>query len=389
MLLTGLLLLAALPVQGNLDLTLDQAVYATQESGRQLDVSYDIPHTSLAFLRTDSGYTAGFRVSIDVLDRRGDPVGGDFQERRVSVTDYDLTVSRTNSVIGAVTVAVPEGAGRARVQVVDLGSERRATAGFRLAEGGTGLRLVFLKAGEVTPVRVYELGETLDVRVELLERGRPDSVRFAARDGRRVAFGRTVAVEESAGRARARLSEPLADSLGAARFAGGEYLLEATGVGGPAGLRAQAGFRFRVPFFFDESAWRDRVDRLLWVATVEQMRELRGLAPAERERAWREFWKELDPSPTTGQNEREEQYFERIGYAEEKFGRGDRGYRSDRARVYVTLGPPDQLDNRPFELDSYAYEVWNYYSLSLEFVFVDRFGFGEYVMESPRSWRER
>ncbi|MFO7676011.1 MAG: GWxTD domain-containing protein [bacterium] len=389
MLMAGVLLLAALPVQGSLELTLDQAVYAAEGATRQLDVSYEIPHASLAFLRVDSGFAARFRVGIDLLDGRGNPVAGDFADRRVEVADYDETVSRTASIVGTLSVAVPAGAGEALVQVSDLGSERRARARFRLGDGGSGLRLVFLKSGEPNPARAYAPEDTLEVRAEVLDQARPDSVRFAVRDGRRPILGRAVAVEDSGGRFRARLVEPLADSSGAPAFPGGEYRLEAAGVGGTAELRAQAGFRFMVPFFLDETAWRNRVDRLVWVATVEQMRELRGLAAEEREPAWREFWQKLDPSPTTGHNEREVQYFERIEYAEEHFGRGDRGYRSDRARVYVTLGAPDQVDARPFELDSYAYEVWNYYSLGLEFVFADRYGFGEYVMESPRSWRER
>ncbi|MFO7639251.1 MAG: GWxTD domain-containing protein [bacterium] len=382
----GLLLLAVLPVQGNLPMTLDQAAFATPGAGMELELSYDIPHTSLAFRRTDTGYTAGFRLGLDLLDGRGNPVGSEFRERRLTVEEYDLTVDRQASLVGVVTVGIPENARRVRLQVADLGSQRRATAGFALVEGGTGLRLQFLKRGAASPARVYELGESLEVRARVLEPGRPDSIRFVVRDGRRVVLSRAVATTDSGGRASARLAEPLADSLGVARFPGGEYLLEATGVGGPARLQAQAGFRFRVPFYYDEQAWRDKVDRLLWVASAEQLRGLRGLPPGERESAWRGFWREVDPTVSPGRTDPEDQYFERIAYAEQHFGRGDRGYRSDRARVYVKLGAPDQREVRPFELDSHALEVWNYYSLNLRFVFVDRYGFGEYVLDSPRSY---
>jgi len=386
MLLTGLLLLAALPVQGNLQLTLDQAVYALHDAERQIEISYDIPHTSLAFLRTDSGFAAGFRVGVDLLDGRGNPVSGDFQERRLSVTDYDETIDRRARVAGTLTLAIPDRAHQVRLEVRDLGSQRRATSSFKLAEGSIGLRLLFVRSGEVSPARALGLEDTLEVLAEVLERPGPDSIRFTVAMGRRTVLALTVAVAESAGRRYARLAEPLVDSAGGARFPAGEYLLEATGTGGPGRLRAQARFRFEVPFFQDDAGWRDRVDRLLWVATPEQMRELRATAREDRERAWRDFWDSVDPVSTPGNIEREEQYFERIEYAEEHFSRGDRGYRSDRAQVYVKLGPPDQREVRPFELDAYAYQIWNYYSLGLRFVFVDRYGFGEFVFEAPRSF---
>jgi GWxTD domain-containing protein len=86
--------------------------------------------------------------------------------------------------------------------------------------------------------------------------------------------------------------------------------------------------------------------------------------------------------PATDRNEREEEYFARISYAEEKFRHGDRGYRSDRGRVYVVYGPPDQVESRPFELDTPAYEVWSYYGSGRSFTFVDRYGTGQFVLVS-------
>ena len=67
-----------------------------------------------------------------------------------------------------------------------------------------------------------------------------------------------------------------------------------------------------VPFFLDDSAYLRRVGQLVYVATAEESKHLRSVPRSEREQAWREFWKKKDQSPTTDQNEREEQYFERI-----------------------------------------------------------------------------
>ena len=87
-------------------------------------------------------------------------------------------------------------------------------------------------------------------------------------------------------------------------------------------------------------------------------------------------------TPVKGRYATEEEYFGRIDYAEEHFRHGDRGYLSDRGHVYALYGPPDQIESRPFEIDSPAVEVWYYYQLNKEFDFVDRFGAGEYMLQN-------
>jgi len=112
------------------------------------------------------------------------------------------------------------------------------------------------------------------------------------------------------------------------------------------------------------------------------MRHLRSVPRGERQQAWREFWKKREKSPIRGRYVTEVEYFERIDYAQEHFGHGDRGYSSDRGHVYVVYGAPDQIDSRPFDIDTPAYETWFYYQINKEFDFVDKFGAGEFVLQN-------
>ena len=87
-----------------------------------------------------------------------------------------------------------------------------------------------------------------------------------------------------------------------------------------------------------------------------------------------DFWKTRDPNPLTPANEFKAVYFERIKYANSNFKFDfTPGWKTDRGRVYVTYGKPDDVDRFPFEADKRAYEIWRYYSLEggVEFVFVD------------------
>ncbi|MCX7995104.1 MAG: GWxTD domain-containing protein [candidate division WOR-3 bacterium] len=69
----------------------------------------------------------------------------------------------------------------------------------------------------------------------------------------------------------------------------------------------------------------------------------------------------------------------RYEYADAHFQEGYlAGSKTDRGRIYIKYGPPDEIENKQFE-ESKPYEYWQYYN-GLEFVFVDIRGTQEYVL---------
>jgi len=61
------------------------------------------------------------------------------------------------------------------------------------------------------------------------------------------------------------------------------------------------------------------------------------------------------------------------------------GWRTDRGMVYIRFGAPENVERHPFETNSRPYEVWRYYNLNYEFVFVDDTGFGDYRLRYPST----
>ena len=386
--LVSLLLVSSLSVQGDLKVTLEPAVYAESSGGAVIELSYEIPYTSLTFVRDSGRFLARYRIGIQVTDARGNVVAGDIWQPTLSQADYASTVGRDSMATGVVRLAVPANATDARVSVSDLASDRRASSTFKVSVPTGGMIIRLLKGGLIYPARKYGAGDTLAALAEVLPlrtgpRAATDSCRFTVKQGNRVLTGATAPTFDSLGRRVARFSYPVADSSQVTTLGGGEYVLEVVGLGSESGLRASVPFRVDVPFYLDDAAWQGRVDKLIWIAKHDETRRLRSLPRPEREKAWREFWASKDRTPTTGRNEREEEYFERIDYAEEHFGHADRGYKSDRGHVYVVYGPPDEIDSRPFEIDSPAYETWHYYEIGRKFIFVDRYGSGAFRLESP------
>lgn len=378
MLYLALALVGALPVQGDLKMVVEPVVYPSGESAAVLELAYEIPRTSLAFTREGESFVARYRVVAQVSDRRGNIAAGDVWEREVRAESYDGTIARDSVVEGAVRLTFGRGGVNGRAVFQDRMSERRGWASFRVEVPSGRLILRLLKSGKEFSARKYGAGDTLEAEASSVV---PlESCRFAVMADGRVVTGATAGFNEQRV---ARFAYPIADSAGVARLGGGSYELGVWAQKGRERLTARAGFRVDVPFYLTDDAWREKVERLVHIASPSEMARLRAVPRAEREQAWQDFWKPKDQTPTTERNEREEEYFERIAYAEEHFGRGDRGYRSDRARVYVRYGQPDQVESRPFELDSPAYETWHYFRLNRRFVFVDRFGAGEMRLQNP------
>ena len=63
----------------------------------------------------------------------------------------------------------------------------------------------------------------------------------------------------------------------------------------------------------------------------------------ERENFIENFWRRRDPNPDTEENEFREQYYERIAYANEHYTSGIPGWKTDRGRIYITWGKPDEI----------------------------------------------
>ena len=66
----------------------------------------------------------------------------------------------------------------------------------------------------------------------------------------------------------------------------------------------------------------------------------------EREQFIEQFWLRRDPTPDTVENEYKEEHYRRIAYSNEHFASGIPGWRSDRGRIYITFGPPDEIDDQ-------------------------------------------
>ncbi len=104
--------------------------------------------------------------------------------------------------------------------------------------------------------------------------------------------------------------------------------------------------------------------------------------PYEEKLAYfKRFWKRMDPNPETEKNELLDEYYNRVNTANQNFSTLSLdGWETDRGRIFIKFGEPDDIERHPFEIDSQPYEIWRYYDLRKVFLFIDRTGFGDYYL---------
>jgi len=128
------------------------------------------------------------------------------------------------------------------------------------------------------------------------------------------------------------------------------------------------------------------IDELQYIAKDNELDEMRSAKTLEeKQRKFLEFWRRRSTNPNASRNLRMEQYYARVDYANKHFSHYREGWRSDMGLVYIVLGPPSSVDRHPFEIDSKPYEIWAYYDLNYQYVFVDENGFGDYRLITPLS----
>jgi GWxTD domain-containing protein len=144
-----------------------------------------------------------------------------------------------------------------------------------------------------------------------------------------------------------------------------------------------------------------------WIITDEERQAFKQLSnDEERDQFIEAFWQRRDPTPDTEENEYKEDHYARIAYANEHFAAGIPGWKSDRGRIYIMYGKPDEIEShpsggtyeRPMEegggsTSTFPFEDWRYRYLDnigqeVIIEFVDTCMCGDYHMTMDRSEKD-
>ncbi|MDH3214912.1 MAG: GWxTD domain-containing protein [Candidatus Krumholzibacteria bacterium] len=380
-------------------------------------VSTHLPHSNLVFLRKGDHFEAKYRVYVRVFDGSGKRmVDSAVLRKTVVVSGYEETRSHKNSSTLSRQFALSPGdyvvRSTARVANTHLVFSRETAVTVPdIMRSGIGVSKPRFFAAAVDTSRagrvLRRIGQEERIYVEQKDHatfaaldGQPglefdlyledvlqDSIRcvltyeVVGRDNSQVLYGRrTVRLmgaedqfvvsfnvdEWSPGRyvfnIKASLAEPLRESVATLPFD-----VEFT--------RAMLSRHFDVT-----------ISILSLIASEDEIKRFEEASEADRAALWLLFWKGRDPTPRTEENETLEEHWRRVRYANENFATSEPGWRSDRGKIYIRYGEPDEIDVRSDPYVQGQYLIWRYYEDNLTFVFYDRFGLGEYILSNSSTF---
>jgi GWxTD domain-containing protein len=151
--------------------------------------------------------------------------------------------------------------------------------------------------------------------------------------------------------------------------------------------------------------WLDEDVR--WIISDDERKAFMQLSnDEERDKFIEAFWDRRNPNPDSEDNEFKDEHYRRIEYANEHYPAGVPGWKTDRGRIYIMYGAPDEVESHPSggsyerpieegggETSTYPFEDWRYRYLEgigqeVIIEFVDTCMCGEYHMTMDRSEKD-
>ncbi|MFZ0391310.1 MAG: GWxTD domain-containing protein, partial [Calditrichia bacterium] len=128
----------------------------------------------------------------------------------------------------------------------------------------------------------------------------------------------------------------------------------------------------------------DEIDREFnyarYIASPEEIKIYEQLGLQGKRQFMQDFWKRKQQHVQNSGIDIKEDYLRRVEFANQNFGTLRReGWQTDRGRVLLTYGKPNDIEFYRMEIDRKPYQVWSYYNLEggSDFIFADLEGFGE------------
>ena len=128
----------------------------------------------------------------------------------------------------------------------------------------------------------------------------------------------------------------------------------------------------------------DLFSKSQYLATSNEINQYSILTNEEGKREFlNQFWELRDNNRNDYRNEYFLSYLKRIDESNLRYSAlGREGWKTDRGRVYLMYGDPNEIDRYPNETETRPYEIWNYHELEggVYFIFADITGFGDYQL---------
>ncbi len=353
-------------------------------------------YDDLTFLKTESGsFEANFELIFAIYDQKDNVLASRVVNKKFTTEDFELTNSRDSTFVQQESFEVLPGKYKLLVKSIDLNTEKIAQRKVEIliqdfAQKELSISNVFfLKQATFDSIGHLihfkpSFGNNFNIRsgsfyiyfdIFRADSTKPIDLTYKMSHKRSpVEIDSTVHILPAT-----RVSSHLI-KVNRTSLRHNKYTLELTITDGIHTTKRTQEFSFYwsdVPGTVEDISLALR--QMTYILSQDSINKYEDADLESQQAFFKRFWKEHDPDPSTERNELKNEYFKRVNYANAHFSAmGQAGWLTDRGRILIKFGPPDDIERHPFEMDRKPFVIWRYYALRKVFYFVDVTGFGDY-----------
>jgi GWxTD domain-containing protein len=378
----------------------DAISYSSSDSGKtRVDVFVQVPYNQIQFIKSKGKFLAEYLVTISIYDEnRLRLLTEKSWSEKIETSDFDVTISRNNSNLSLKSFSLEPNNYYMRIEVEDKDSRKNysysniykveeypdsfAMSGIMLIASQSSVegsnKVVPNISGNVVQQKgivplfyeVYsESSKNIILNYVIINKKQEtiysNTIDYKIESGRNQIFYQIENLEVSIGEYLLKVN---AQDTNFINLASSSKSFFSRQIGIPESIKD-----------LDKA-----IEQMIYIANSNDLKFIKEASNYEvKLDRFLAFWKQRDPNPSTLENEIFNEYFRRVEYSNKTFSNYMEGWKSDMGMVYIILGAPNNVDRHPFDYDSKPYEIWEYYNINRQFVFVDRTGFGDYRLATP------
>ena len=382
---------------------------SSQDSGKAF-FTYKIPHNRLLFEKSQDKYKAKFRISLEIFDNKNNIIQREFDEKSVEVKSYEDTKSSLLYVDGVILIEHSKYISKIMPRFSDVFSEKEYKGKLininKIKNGKLFLSPIVVKKkiNKCNDSDAYELAnyggdfpfsenkyaillptnnlETDELFIKIISDGKTVlnksiTKSFKGEIDLVLCNGKVLLKKEDTyEKYNFFILDNFENNLGEGRFKikisttsdfsdSDTFLKKITWFDKPFSLRDSELAIKNLKFIEDNSV----IDDILDYESFQYVKLLQ------------KYWEKYDPSPKSVYNPIMEEYYQRIDYSIKHFTPISRksGANTDRGKIYIKFGKPNNI-KRTSNTYGQVTEIWNYKKVNKEFVFIDKYGIGDFSL---------
>lgn len=395
------MLLSFIPVIASLNIFIDENKFLDEKSNTNLDITYQIPYNELSFLKSAEGFKAQMKINYQILKEEKILVDNNFIQD-IIVRNEELTKSLM-TYKDKLTLTLSKSGYQVVINFQDIVSEEFTSWKHDfdiISPDALVSELEFSKQAymDTTSVSNLKRGNIyFDIAVDHLYNKPSDKDViayyeiqnfFSDADGN-VDISETIQIFKDDQEVKT-LSDKITIADGVIRrikdldisdFDKGYYKINLKIKDNLTGFEET-----REDFFLIKEkiyttvrmfpSLEDEIKLIKYFVSATKISNWNSMSKESKKNLVDQFWKTNDPNPATEENEFFDLVKERVQYANEKFSHFADGWGTDRGRIYVKNGAPDEISTTKTGFyTKYAQKdvaIWKYrYSQNLTYLFID------------------